>query len=118
LLISNFDNLKKSAEITFNQEKITMKSKILLAVIGTAGLAGLTVASYGQGRIFFDNYDSIPYASHPVVYGNTAQGVPPSLAGTLAGSNVNVELGYFIGTTSDPRSKQHDGGQWRNTGIF
>jgi hypothetical protein len=72
-----------------------MKSKLLATIISVAGLAGLAATSYGQGAIFFDNYDCVPY--FPIVYGSTAQGVPPSLAGTLAGSNVNVELGYYIG---------------------
>jgi hypothetical protein len=68
-----------------------MKSRVLSAVIGAAGLAGLAVTSYGQGTIFFDNYDASPY--YPIIYGYGDGG----LTGTLAGGNVNAELGYALG---------------------
>ena len=73
-----------------------MKSKTLSVVMSAAGLAGLAATSYGQGIVWFDNYACTPY--YPIIYGSTLQGVQPSLAGTLAGANVNAELGYFIGT--------------------
>ena len=62
-----------------------MKSKLLAAIVGAAGLAA---TSYGQGEIIFDNYNSTPY--YPTVYGNV---FPPALAGTRAGADVNAELG-------------------------
>jgi hypothetical protein len=73
-----------------------MKRKVLAAVLGVAGLVGMSVSSHAQGTVAFDNYGSSPY--YPVIYGSTIQGVAPNLAGTSAGSNVSVELGYFIGT--------------------
>jgi hypothetical protein len=79
-----------------------MKRTVLVTVIGSAALLGLAVSSYGQGQIAFDNYDSIPYATFPVKYGTVGQGVPANLAGALAGSDVSAELGYFIGTSSNP----------------
>jgi hypothetical protein len=62
-----------------------MKRTVLTSVLGAACLLGLAASSYGQGSVFFDNYDSTPY--FPVKYSN----------GTLAGANVSVELGYALG---------------------
>jgi hypothetical protein len=63
-----------------------MKRKVLASVLGAVGLVGLSVSSYGQGQVIFDNYDVTPY--FPVVY-----------AGTLAKAqaDVSVELGYALG---------------------
>jgi PEP-CTERM motif len=75
-----------------------MKRKVLATVLGSAGLIGMAVSSFGQGQVFFDNYNSTPYATFPVKYGPGTGG----LQGTLAGSNVSAELGYFLGTTTNP----------------
>jgi len=75
-----------------------MKRKVIAAVIGAAGLVGLTASSYGQGQIEFNTYASTGY--FPVTYSSAAQtalGV-----GLGAGPNVDVELGYFLGTSSNP----------------
>jgi hypothetical protein len=72
-----------------------MKRKTLAAVLGAAGVIGLAVSSYGQGNIIFNNYSATPY--YAVVYGTTAQNIPALLAGTAAGANVSVELGYMFG---------------------
>jgi hypothetical protein len=63
-----------------------MKKQVLASVLGTASLLVLTASSYGQGSVFFDNYDVTPY--YPVTY---------SGSGNLAGSDVSVELGYALG---------------------
>jgi len=68
-----------------------MKAKILSALIGAAGLAGLLATAHGQGTVFFDNYNCLPY--YPVIYGPTCG----ALAGHLARDNVSVELGYALG---------------------
>jgi len=73
-----------------------MKRKVIAAVIGTAGLVGMAASSYGQGNIFFDTYSSTPY--YPVVYGAGTGG----LQGQGAGVNVSAELGFFLGTSSNP----------------
>jgi len=67
-----------------------MKAKIISAILGAAGLAGLAVSSFGQGAVFFDNYNASPYFQ-VMLYGYGPIG------GTPAGSNVNVELGYALG---------------------
>jgi hypothetical protein len=72
-----------------------MKRKTLAAVLGAAGVIGMAISSYGQGNIIFNNYQATPY--YAVVYGTTAQHITPLLAGTGAGANVNVELGYMFG---------------------
>jgi hypothetical protein len=77
-----------------------MKRTVLATVLGSAGLIGMALSSYGQGQIAFDNYNSTPYSTYPVQYGTLGQGVPANLAGTAAGASINVELGYFIGTSS------------------
>jgi hypothetical protein len=74
-----------------------MKRKVIASVIGAAALVGLAASSYGQGSINFNTYASTGY--YPVTYSTAAQqalGV-----GLGAGPNVNVELGYFLGTSSD-----------------
>jgi PEP-CTERM motif len=73
-----------------------MKRKVIAAIIGTVGVVSLATSSYGQGSIFFNNYESTPY--WPIVYGAGTG----ALQGTGAGANVDAELGYFIGTSSNP----------------
>jgi hypothetical protein len=63
-----------------------MKRKVLTSVLGAAGLIGMAVTSYGQGQVFFDNYDASPYWN--VQYSGTGAG---------AGSDVSVQLGYAVG---------------------
>ena len=75
-----------------------MKRKVLATVLGMAGLVGLAASSYGQGQVIFNTYSSTGY--YPVTYGTVGQGVPANLAGTGAGQDVSVELGYFLGTSS------------------
>jgi len=65
-------------------------------VIGAASLIGLAASSYGQGQIIFNTYVTTPY--YPIVYG---AGTGP-LQNTGADINVDAELGYFIGTSSNP----------------
>ena len=75
-----------------------MKRKVIAAVIGAAGVIGLTASSYGQGQENFNTYASTGY--YPVTYSTLAQttlGV-----GLGAGPNVDAELGYVIGTDSNP----------------
>jgi hypothetical protein len=75
-----------------------MKRNVIAAVLGAAGLIGLAASSYGQGQIFFNTYASTGY--FPVTYSTAAQtalGV-----GLGAGPNVDAELGYFVGTSSNP----------------
>jgi hypothetical protein len=57
---------------------------------------GLAATSYGQGYINFNNYAAVPY--YAVKYGTQGQGIPALLAGTAAGPEVSVELGYEYGT--------------------
>jgi hypothetical protein len=75
-----------------------MKRKTLAAVLGAAGVIGMAISSYGQGNVIFNNYGASPY--YAVVYGTTAQHIPAGLAGTAAGANVNVELGWALGTVT------------------
>ena len=53
-------------------------------------MAGLALSSYGQGYIFFANYNATPY--YAVVYGNG-----PKL-GTQVGAEASVELGWANGS--------------------
>jgi len=64
-----------------------MKLKIISAIIGIAGLAGSTLASYGQGSVIFSNYSCSPY--YPIAYF--------SAGGPRAGGNGSSELGYALG---------------------
>jgi hypothetical protein len=70
-----------------------MKRKTIAAVLGAVGLAA---TSYGQGYINFNNYEATPY--YAVMYGTQGQGIPALLAGTAAGPEVSVEMGYEFGT--------------------
>jgi hypothetical protein len=76
-----------------------MKRKIVASVIGAAALVGLAASSYGQGQINFNTYASTGY--FPVTYSQLSQ----TLLGVgqySAGANVDAELGYFVGTSSNP----------------
>jgi len=75
-----------------------MKRKVIASVIGAAALVGLAASSYGQGQVVFNTYASTGY--FPVTYGAQAQ-TALSVGQYAVGSNVNVELGYFLGTSSD-----------------
>jgi len=75
-----------------------MKRKVIASVIGAAALVGLSASSYGQGQVFFNTYASTGY--YPVTYGAQAQ-TALSTGQYSAGPNVDVELGYFLGTSSD-----------------
>jgi hypothetical protein len=76
-----------------------MKRKVIAAVIGAVGVAGLATSSYGQGSIAFNTYGSTGY--YPVSY--SAQSMTAlGLANSGAKGNVDAELGFFIGTSSNP----------------
>jgi hypothetical protein len=75
-----------------------MKRKVIASVIGAAALVGLAASSYGQGQVFFNTYASTGY--FPVTYGAQAQ-TALNVGQYSAGPNVDVELGYFLGTSSD-----------------
>ncbi len=72
-----------------------MKRNLILSVLGAIGLVGAAVSSQAQGNIKFDTYSSTGY--YPVTYSSAAQ-TALGLANAGAGVNVNVELGYFLGT--------------------
>src|ERR1700690_3603774 len=76
-----------------------MKRNVIAAVLGAAGMVGLAASSYGQGQINFDTYSSTGY--FPVTYSAQAQ-TALGLSGPSAGVNVDAELGYFVGTSSNP----------------
>lgn len=75
-----------------------MKKTVLASVLGAAGLLGLSASSYGQGQIWFNTYASTGY--YPVTYSAQSQSLLG--VGLGAGPNVDVELGYFVGTSSNP----------------
>jgi hypothetical protein len=81
-----------SCEKPFSSPKgLPMKKTLLIGLFGFAA----AVASYGQGNIIFDNYDSTPYM--PVVYW-VDHG---ALSGTgVASSSYHLDLLYTIGTAA------------------
>jgi hypothetical protein len=74
-----------------------MKRNVIAAVLGAAGLVGLTASSYGQGQIEFNTYASTGY--YPVTYGAAAQ-TALGVGQYAVGQNVDAELGYFVGALS------------------
>jgi len=68
-----------------------MKRAILSAILGVASLA-MSVSSYAQGHIAFDNYNSSPYM--PVKYNG----------GDATSANIHLDLLYFIGATANAGS--------------
>jgi len=76
-----------------------MKRKVIASVIGAVALVGLATSSYGQGQIEFNTYASTGY--YPVTYDTAAQ-VALGVGQYAVGPNVDVELGYFVGTSSTP----------------
>jgi hypothetical protein len=76
-----------------------MKRKVIASVIGAAALVGLAASSYGQGQVQFNTYLSTGY--YPVSYSSAAQ-IALGVGQYSAGANVDAELGYFVGTSSNP----------------
>jgi hypothetical protein len=72
-----------------------MKRKVLAKIIGAGSVLGLAVSVQAQ-QVAFDNYDASPY--YHVRYTSTASLAPAGLAGLSAGANVDVEMGYVLGS--------------------
>jgi len=80
-----------------------MRRTILIGGIGVAISIASAISATAQGETKFDNYNSIPY--YPVTYANNSSLLPPedaSKAGQGVDGTFNVELGYYIGVTSEP----------------
>jgi hypothetical protein len=108
-----------------------MKRKVIATIIGASGVLGMAASSYGQ-QVIFDNYGASPY--YQVRYSSTPSLAPAGLAGLSATKNVDVEMGYVLGsvqagftlvpssiTAVDPNNNlsQPDGGVGANvTGWF
>lgn len=69
-----------------------MKKQILLTVLGFASAA----AAYGQGQVFFANYNFGAGLDSPIRYNANPLLVPAGKAGLLVGSTFNVELQYSV----------------------
>lgn len=72
-----------------------MKRKVIATIIGASGVLGMAASSYGQ-QVIFDNYGASPY--YQVRYTATPSLAPAGLAGASAGANVDVEMGYVLGS--------------------
>lgn len=88
-----------------------MKRTLIATILGIAA----TAATYGQGFVNFNTYAVNSYAGSYVTYG-------PGSGGAV-GENVvggfNVQLGYYLGTVSDPASNGSLLGQMQlNTAVI
>lgn len=73
-----------------------MKRSVILGIIGV-GIGAAT--SYGQGTVFFNNYQS---PSSPTInYSSNASLVPAGKAGLTVGGSFAAELGFFNGVTAN-----------------
>jgi len=70
-----------------------MKKSIVLGLIG---FAATVATSFGQGGVFFANYEGGPIGS-PISYGNSL--VPAGKAGQAVGSTFSAQLWYLNGAT-------------------
>lgn len=80
-----------------------MRRTILIGGIGIAISVAFSASVSAQGETKFDNYNAIPY--YPVTYASDPSLLPPadaSKAGQGVDGTFDVELAYFIGSTSDP----------------
>lgn len=69
-----------------------MKKQILLTVLGFASAA----AAYGQGQVFFANYNFGAGLNSPISFNANPLQVPAGKAGLRVGSTFKVELQYSV----------------------
>src|SRR5581483_11198179 len=79
-----------------------MKRTLVASILGIVASVATTVSSYGQGQVWFDNYNNANVngpasgASSPI----SAAGGP--INGTRIPSSFTVDLYYVLGTATDP----------------
>ncbi|MBI3851600.1 MAG: PEP-CTERM sorting domain-containing protein [Verrucomicrobia bacterium] len=75
-----------------------MKRTIVASILGIAASVATVASSYGQGHIWFDNYNS---PAGKVTYGDSGYGSPGPV-GTGVDSSYQAALYYGLGTVSEP----------------
>ena len=77
-----------------------MKRTIIASILGVVASLGMVASSYGQGSIWFDNYNNAN-VSGP----NSGFSSPISIqGGGLIPSSFTVDLYYALGTVTDPNA--------------
>jgi len=74
-----------------------MKRKVIASLLGIISIAGTIASAYGQGSIWFDNYNNLNVNS-PGGYGSPIYLAP----GVLVPAGFTVDLYYALGTVTDP----------------
>jgi hypothetical protein len=77
-----------------------MKRKLVASILGMAASVAMVASSYGQGQVWFDNYNNPNTAgvggySSPITLLTTGSGA------TLAPSSITASLWYALGTVTD-----------------
>jgi hypothetical protein len=76
-----------------------MKRTLVASILGIAASVVTAVSSYGQGSVWFDNYNNVN------VNGPGGYGAPISIqGGGLIPAGFTVDLYYALGTVSDPNA--------------
>lgn len=78
-----------------------MKRKLVASILGMAASVAMVASSYGQGQVWFDNYNN-PNTSGVGGYSSPITLLTTGSGATLAPSSVTASLYYALGTVSDP----------------
>jgi hypothetical protein len=80
-----------------------MKRTLVASILGIAASVVTAVSSYGQGSVWFDNYNNVN-VNGPGGYGSPISALGGSINGALIPAGFTVDLYYALGTVSDPNA--------------
>ena len=78
-----------------------MKRTLVASILGIAASVAMVASSYGQGQVWFDNYNNVNTINGIGGYSSPITLLTTGSGATLAPSSITASLYYYLGTTTD-----------------